>query len=127
MRLSAIGIDGKGTRGLPSGQLERVGRFFIDDRKLDSTLKCNALNSCRPHSLLRRTLTTQDTTFSPHPIADSDTYEFQMIGSVTAGFPSAVEDIRERLFLVKLLVRHSVSTFLLLGGQNLHSGSELPK
>ena len=28
MRLSAIGIDGKGTRGLPSGQLERVGRFF---------------------------------------------------------------------------------------------------
>ena len=32
MRLSAIGIDGKGTRGLPSGQLERVDRFFIDDR-----------------------------------------------------------------------------------------------
>ena len=34
-----------------------------------------------------------------------------MLGSVKAGFPSPAEDIREKLDLVKLLVRHSASTF----------------
>ena len=56
-------------------------------------------------------LTMQDTAFTPHPITDSDTYEFQMMGSVKAGFPSPAEDVREKLDLVKLLVRHSSSTF----------------
>lgn len=34
-----------------------------------------------------------------------------MMGSVKAGFPSPAEDVREKLDLVKLLVRHSASTF----------------
>lgn len=34
-----------------------------------------------------------------------------MLGSVKAGFPSPAEDIREKLDLVRLLVRHSASTF----------------
>ena len=33
------------------------------------------------------------------------------MGEVKAGFPSPAEDIRERLDLQKLLVRHSASTF----------------
>lgn len=53
----------------------------------------------------------QDTTFTPHPITDSDTYEFQMMGSVKAGFPSPADDVREKLDLVKFLVRHPASTF----------------
>ena len=50
-------------------------------------------------------------TFLPHPITDADTFETQLMGSVKAGFPSPAEDVRERLDLVKLLVRHSASTF----------------
>lgn len=34
-----------------------------------------------------------------------------MLGSIKAGFPSPAEDVREKLDLVKLLVRHSASTF----------------
>ncbi len=34
-----------------------------------------------------------------------------MMGDVKAGFPSPAEDLRERLDLVKLLVRHKASTF----------------
>lgn len=33
------------------------------------------------------------------------------MGAVKAGFPSPAEDVREKLDLVKLLVRHSSSTF----------------
>ena len=35
----------------------------------------------------------------------------QMLGDVKAGFPSPAEDIREKLDLMKLLVRHKASTF----------------
>ena len=34
-----------------------------------------------------------------------------MLGQVKAGFPSPAEEVREKLDLVKLLVRHSASTF----------------
>ena len=47
----------------------------------------------------------------PHPIDDSSSFESLLIGAVKAGFPSPAEDVREKLDLVKLLVRHSASTF----------------
>ena len=34
-----------------------------------------------------------------------------MLGDVKAGFPSPAEDVREKLDLMKLLVRHKASTF----------------
>ena len=49
--------------------------------------------------------------FTPHPITDAEALELQMMGAVKAGFPSPAEDVREKLDLVKLLVRHSSSTF----------------
>ena len=45
----------------------------------------------------------------PFPIQNA--FEGDLLGSVKAGFPSPAEDIREKLDLVKLLVRHSASTF----------------
>ena len=45
----------------------------------------------------------------PFPIDNA--FEGDMLGNVKAGFPSPAEDIREKLDLVKLLVRHSASTF----------------
>ena len=45
----------------------------------------------------------------PNPI-DTD-FEAQLMGDIKAGFPSPAEEIREKLDLVKLLVRHSASTF----------------
>jgi len=47
----------------------------------------------------------------PHPITDSASFESVLMGAVKAGFPSPAEDVREKLDLVKLLVRHSASTF----------------
>ena len=47
----------------------------------------------------------------PHKIEDNDSLEALMLGGVKAGFPSPAEDVREKLDLVKLLVRHSASTF----------------
>ena len=38
-------------------------------------------------------------------------FESEMMGAVKAGFPSPAEGVREKLDLVKLLVRHSASTF----------------
>lgn len=38
-------------------------------------------------------------------------FESELMGSVKAGFPSPAEGVRERLDLVKLLVKHSASTF----------------
>ena len=48
----------------------------------------------------------------PYPI-DSDAVEgeFDMCGDVKAGFPSPADDMREKLDLVRLLVRHPASTF----------------
>lgn len=49
--------------------------------------------------------------FEPHAIDFSAPGEGQMLGEVKAGFPSPAEDIREKLDLMKLLVRHKASTF----------------
>ncbi|MBQ1911983.1 MAG: translesion error-prone DNA polymerase V autoproteolytic subunit [Bacteroidales bacterium] len=46
----------------------------------------------------------------PNAMDDSSVLE-GLLGSVKAGFPSPAEDFREKLDLVKLLVRHSASTF----------------
>ena len=47
----------------------------------------------------------------PQPLQDSAGLEYALMGEIKAGFPSPAEDIRERLDLQKLLVRHSASTF----------------
>ena len=47
----------------------------------------------------------------PYKIEDSSPIESEIMGSVKAGFPSPAEDVRERLDLARLLVRHSASTF----------------
>lgn len=47
----------------------------------------------------------------PHPITDSESFESLLVGAVKAGFPSPAEEVREKLDLVKLLVRHTASTF----------------
>ena len=49
--------------------------------------------------------------FVPHSIDDTSSFESEMLGEVKAGFPSPAEDIREKLDLIKLLVRHKASTF----------------
>lgn len=48
--------------------------------------------------------------FKPHTIEESS-FESLVMGEVKAGFPSPAEDIREKLDLIKLLVRHKASTF----------------
>ena len=45
------------------------------------------------------------------PNAIDTDFEAQLMGDIKAGFPSPAEEIREKLDLVKLLVRHSASTF----------------
>lgn len=47
----------------------------------------------------------------PYEISDTEAMELGFMGEVKAGFPSPAEDVREKLDLVKLLVRHSASTF----------------
>ena len=47
----------------------------------------------------------------PHKIESGDTLEGLMLGEVKAGFPSPAEDLREKLDLTRLLVRHNASTF----------------
>ena len=47
----------------------------------------------------------------PHPITDTSSLEFAFMGEIKAGFPSPGEDVREKLDLLKLLVRHNASTF----------------
>ena len=49
--------------------------------------------------------------FEPHSLEFTTSAEGDMLGDVKAGFPSPAEDIRERLDLMKLLVRHKASTF----------------
>lgn len=44
----------------------------------------------------------------------------ELLGEVKAGFPSPAEDIREKLDLMKLLVRHKASTFFFrVGGVSM--------
>lgn len=47
----------------------------------------------------------------PHPFSESSSFESLLVSAIKAGFPSPAEDVREKLDLVKLLVRHSASTF----------------
>ena len=47
----------------------------------------------------------------PESFSDLSSSEFSFLGDIKAGFPSPAEDVRERLDLTKLLVRHSASTF----------------
>ena len=47
----------------------------------------------------------------PYKIEDNTPIESEIMGSVKAGFPSPAEDVREKLDLAKLLVRHNASTF----------------
>ena len=49
--------------------------------------------------------------FVPHSIEPTSSYEAELMGEVKAGFPSPAEDIREKLDLIELLVRHKASTF----------------
>ena len=49
--------------------------------------------------------------FEPQSLEFTTSAEGQMLGDVKAGFPSPAEDIREKLDLMKLLVRHKASTF----------------
>lgn len=47
----------------------------------------------------------------PHSIDTTNSYETELMGEVKAGFPSPAENVREKLDLIKLLVRHKASTF----------------
>ena len=49
--------------------------------------------------------------FVPHKIDSDTSFESVLLGDVKAGFPSPAEDIREKLDLIKLLVKHKASTF----------------
>ena len=49
--------------------------------------------------------------FAPQNIDNESSYESNMMGNVKAGFPSPAEEMREKLDLVKLLVKHKASTF----------------
>ena len=49
--------------------------------------------------------------FEPYSIDYSTSAEGQLLGDVKAGFPSPAEDIREKLDLIKFLVKHKASTF----------------
>ena len=62
----------------------------------------------------------------PYPIHDGDSFP-ALLGTVKAGFPSPADDFREKLDLVKLLVRHSASTFFFRidGGKNTIVGERV--
>ena len=47
----------------------------------------------------------------PHNIEFNNSFESKFLGDVKAGFPSPGEDMREKLDLIKLLVKHKASTF----------------
>ena len=47
----------------------------------------------------------------PHNIDSESSYESNLLGDVKAGFPSPAEDMRDKLDLIKLLVKHKASTF----------------
>jgi DNA polymerase V len=49
--------------------------------------------------------------FVPHKIDAEESFESALLGDVKAGFPWPAEGVRERLGLIKLLVRHKASTF----------------
>lgn len=62
--------------------------------------------------------------FVPHTIVSNDTFDNQS-GDVKVGFSSSSADMRERLDLVKLLVKHKASTFFFRVGGVPVSGASL--
>ena len=62
--------------------------------------------------------------FVPHTIVSNDTFDNQS-GDVKVGFSSSSADMRERLDLVKLLVKHKASTFFFRVGSVPVYGSSL--
>lgn len=48
---------------------------------------------------------------TPYPLDDAQSAEFNLCGEVKAGFPSPADDMREKLDLMKMLVKHPASTF----------------
>lgn len=49
--------------------------------------------------------------FEPHSIDESVSVDARLMGDVKAGFASPAEEVREKLDLVRLLVKHQASTF----------------
>lgn len=49
--------------------------------------------------------------FEPQRIDYNTPAEGELLGEVMAGFPSPAEEMREKLDLIKLLVKHKASTF----------------
>ena len=49
--------------------------------------------------------------FEPYPLEGQEPFEGALMGDIKAGFPSPAEDVREKLDLTELLVRHKASTF----------------
>ena len=49
--------------------------------------------------------------FEPFPLEEQAPLEGALMGDIKAGFPSPAEDVREKLDLTELLVRHKASTF----------------
>lgn len=49
--------------------------------------------------------------FEPYSPEDSESIGALMVGDIKAGFPSPAEDVREKLDLQALLIRHKASTF----------------
>lgn len=49
--------------------------------------------------------------FQPYSMDHESPSQGELLGDVKAGFPSPAEDIREKLDLMRLLVRHKASTF----------------
>lgn len=47
----------------------------------------------------------------PYAPIENSSFEGELMGDIKAGFPSPAEDIREKLDIVKLLVKHKASTF----------------
>ena len=66
---------------------------------------------CSLNDIVFTTFATAMNEFVPHKIDSEDSFESQILGDVKAGFPSPTEDIREKLDLIKLLVKHKASTF----------------
>ena len=61
--------------------------------------------------IILSTFATAMSEFVPHKIDAEESFESALLGDVKAGFPSPAEDIREKLDLIKLLVKHKASTF----------------
>ena len=63
--------------------------------------------------------------FVPHSIENDDLCDGRQSGDVKVGFSSSSADMRERLDLLKLLVKHKASTFFFRVGNVPVSGASL--